>query len=308
MDSNLIELINHVVADVELSQGRPADWVITNSGKPAVPAQRKRPGRSAPWSKEEDEYLQNNRPYMSQSEIARNLGRSEYAVKVRATRMGFTSARHAPGYISANKIARLLNVDGHKPPTWIDLGILEGEHFPYPGRICRRVTISVFKRWLIKPISWVYFDVKRMQPGPLRRLVEKAQIKWGDEWLTTRQAGDILGCDPKTIYQQIKMGRIYGYRAIGQDRRRVFGWAHWYVLRSEIEQLIIPRGKGFSKAVWSPSLDATILRMRDDEGLEFTVIAQRLRMKVAKVSYRYHQLKDLFCGGKGNGSSTRHLG
>lgn len=295
MDSNLTELINHVVADVELSHGRPADWVITNSGKPAVPAQRKRLGRSAPWSKEEDEYLQNNRPYLSQAEIARNLGRSEFAVKVRATRMGFTAARYAPEYLSANKIARLLGVDSHAPPNWFDLGILPGELFPYTGRVNRRVKVSVLKRWLIKPISWVYFDVKRMQPGPLRRLVEKAQIKWGDEWLTTRQAGDLLGCDPKTIYQQIKMGRIYGYRAIGKDRRRVFVWAYWYVLRSEIEQLIIPRGKGFAKAVWSPNLDATILRMRDDEGMEFTVIARRLHMKVAKVGYRYHQLK----GGEG---------
>ena len=299
MDSNLTDLINQVVADVELSHGRPADWVVKNSGKPAVPAQRQHLGRSASWSKEEDDYLRMNRPYMSQADIARNLGRSEYAVEVRATRMGFTAARYAPEYLSANKIARLLGVDPHATPNWIDLGILPGELFPYTGRVNRRVKVSVLKRWLIKPTSWVYFDVRRMRPGPLRRLVEVAQLKWGDEWLTTRQAGDILGCDAKTVYQQIKKGRLYGYQAMGKDRRRVFAWAYWFVLRSEIENFVIPRGRGRnSKSPWSPKLDQVILRLKDVEGLEFSVIARMLHMKAWQPEYRYRQLKELVSGGK----------
>ncbi len=298
MADDVSALIDLVVSDAELITGRDAVWMAAQGADPIRPVQRsqnKKIPRKPRWSREEDEYIRSNRQYMSLAQIAKVLGRSEIAVKVRATRIGAPAPRHTPGYISGNKIAHLLGVDSHFPSCWIDLGIIEGELFPYEGRINRRVQEVTFKRWLVKPTSWVYFDVRNIKNIHVRQLVELAQANWGDEWLSTRQAGNILGCDPKDVYQQIKMGRIYGFRAIGKGRERVFRWAHWYVLRSQIEGLVIPRGKGMNRhPVVSARADAFIIHARDELGLTFVEIAKLMKWKNPNsVNYRYKKLKGL---------------
>jgi len=45
-------------------------------------------------------------------------------------------------------------------------------------------------------------------------------------------------------------------------------------------------------------LDQVILRLKDVENLEFTVIARMLHMKARQPEYRYHQLKEIIKGRK----------
>ena len=290
--SSLDELIELVVADAELVSGRNAEWMSAQGALPTRPVHGSKTTRSATWTAAEDAYLWANRPYLTIKDIAERLGRSEDAIKVRTTRIGVTTPRHAPGYISGNQIARLLGVDSHKPPCWIDLGILEGEAFPYPGpQLKRRVKISVFKRWLIRPTSWVYFDVKRIKNSSIRRLVELAQERWGDEWLSTRQAAYLRGYETEDILRQIKLGNLTGYQAVGFDRRRVFGWARWYCLRSEVERIEIPKGKGKPgiSRIFTKRADEFILRAKA-AGLRNEEIARMMKRTKKQVEYRYQRL------------------
>jgi hypothetical protein len=193
--------------------------------------------------------------------------------------------RRAPGYISCNKIAKILGVDSHKPPTWVDLGILKGEPIPYDyGTLKRRVKIEDFKRWLIKPTSWVYFDVKRIRIKSFRRLVELAQQRWGDEWWTTRQAADYLGTTTNLVLQQIKRGRINGFQAIGLDRIRNPRWAFWFVRRSEILKYRMPNRSDSNN--FTPSADEFMLKARIEWGLSPAVIAKMMKRDKRSVENR----------------------
>lgn len=289
--SSLDDLIELVVADAELVSGRSAEWMSAQGALPTRPLHGSKTTKSAPWTSEEDAFLRENRPYQTIEEIAERLGRSRDAIKVRAGRIGAVSPRHAPGYLSGNQIAKLLGVDSHKPPCWIDLGILPGESFPYQGQMKRRVKISVFKRWLIRPTSWVYIDVKRIKNSSMRRLVELAQERWGDEWLSTRQAADLRGYETEDILRQIKLGKLTGYQAVGFDRRRVFGWARWYCLRSEVERIEIQKGKGKPgvSRIFTPPADEFILRAKA-AGLQHDEIARMMKRTKKQVEYRYRRL------------------
>lgn len=288
---DLERIVDLIVTAVEREE-RPAAWLDANGagGLAVIRAEQvKRP----PWTAEEEAFLLENLAQIGIEEAARRLGRSRMAVKVRATRIGATMPRHAPGYLSTNQIAKILGVDSHIPPTWVDLGILEGERFPYDpsGPPKRRVRVEVFKRWLIRPRSWVYFKVERIRVAHFRRLVELAQQRWGDEWWTTRQAADYLGCDPKLILHNILHGRIYGLRVPGHSRRRKQRWAYWYVRRSEIEKFRLPT-KRDSRLKFTARADEFMVRARVEWGLPAAVIARMMKYpgSYKSVDYRIRRL------------------
>ena len=291
---NVSDVLDLIISDVEASEeGRPAAWIYKNGGAMMRPTQSSTKKRVR-WTPEEDRFLKENSPNMSLGEIAAALGRSRTGVHIRRKKIDAISPRHAPGYVSCNQIAKILGVDSHKPPTWVDLGILEGEPIPYDfGPLKRRVKVGVFKRWLIKPESWVYFKADRIRVAGIRRLVELAQARWGDEWWSTNQAAEYHGATNKDILQQIKMGRIGGVHAVGLDRVRNPGWAHWFVRRSEAERLTIPRGKGHTLLnLWSPASDEFIVRARK-EGKTFKNIARMMKWPQKRVEYRWRiYLKD----------------
>lgn len=282
--SSIVEL---AVIDAEIETGRPISWLQSHGFKIARSTQTRVIGRPPRWSQEENEFCKLNSGVLSTADLANQLGRSEGAVHVHITRSGFTTPRHAAGYISGNRIAKLLGVDSHRPPCWIDLGILRGESFPYPGRLCRRVKLIILKMWLVQPTSWVYFKAEKISSPYLRRLVQLAQLKWGDEWWSTRQAADYLGCDSKDVLRQIKMKRIYGYHAIGMDRVREAGWSYWFVKKSEILPFKLP--KMGDQTLSTPRADAFILSARA-QGLEHQVIAKLMKWPQKRVEYRYRLL------------------
>jgi len=268
-------IINQIINDIVVEQ-YPTKWLATQgiNGRPVI---ADKSTRNPNWTQEEDEWLRENLPILGVIDCAKYLGRTVYSVKVYATRHGFIFPRNAIGYLSCRKIADILGVDNHKPYTWVDIGLLAGESLPYDDiRLKRRVKILDFKLWLIQPMSWVYFDVRKMQDSYYRRLVELAQQRWGDEWWTTRQAADYLGCDTKTILHNIQRGRIYGYHAIGLGRRRQQRWAYWFVRRSEIEHFSPPRRED-SKLKFTPAADDFMLRARIEWGYTPAVIAKLIK-------------------------------
>jgi hypothetical protein len=284
------ELIDMAVSDAELISGRSMNWIIATGGKVVRPVTSQEKKKAPNWTAEEDRKLREMLPYYSIDEIGRELGRSANAIHVHAVRRGFVSARKAPGYLSTREIADILSVDTHNTPTWVDIGLLEGELYPYANNRMRRVKIVTFKRWLIRPTSWVYFRAERIKNPHLRRLVQLAQQKWGDRWLTTKEAAEICGCGPKDILRQIKLGRLYGYRAIGMGRKRKQHWAYWYLPAKQLEGFEILRGSEHEEK-WSEAAEAFLEASRMN-GKTYAEIAALMKMKEKAVEYYWRKMRN----------------
>jgi len=284
------QLIDAFITQAQIANGAPAVWMEaqgrTMRGVAGPSAAREKP-QIARWTKPEEAFILQNRSSLSLEEIGARLGRSANAIKVHGYRIQAATPRHAPGYVSGNQIAKLLGVDSHCPPAWMERGLLEGEVIPYnQSRVWRRTTWATFLLFLIRPSSWVYFKVERIRNDQLRRLVELAQQKWGDQWLSTRQAADLRGCDPDAIQGAILRGRLHGYQPGSLDRKRTWRWAHWFVKRSEVERLTLPWGcKDGHSIRWSPRADAFIMRAYR-ENIAYEDMARMMKWTVKRIAYR----------------------
>lgn len=288
--SNLDMLIDTLVSDAQIESGGSAEWLQARGmvARPRIqelPAGRsrlKRPG----WTEAEKQFYREHLSSMTLEEIAQALGRSVNAVKCRRFREGMPSHLRTPGYLTTCQVARLMGIDSHLPPVWVDYGIMPGERVPMENRNIRRIRWADFKRWLTRPESWVYFSVERIKNPSLQRLVRLAQERWGDVWWSTRQAADFLGLDTNDIMRQIRLGRIRGIQAKKRGGRDLDPkWGLWFVRKSEVMELKYHRkGKPYPNRV-SPRANAFIMRARAD-GQVYKDIAARMKWKQKAVEYR----------------------
>lgn len=247
-------------------------------------------GRS--WTRSEIEFMHQNIGGLGYDGIALALNRSAVSVKVKQVRAGVRAPSRQQGWIVANKISKIMNVDAHKIVGWIDQGLIKGEIIP-GFRAIRRVKIVVFKMWLVKPESWVYFDADKIQNHHLRRLVKLAQGKWGDRWLSTSEAAAIKNCENADIIRYIKLGRIYGFKASNMSGRHPNQtWTHWFVRESDLQNLIVYKnGKGIQapRVTWTAAADAFILRCRE-RGLYWREIAAMMKIDQSRLQYYGREL------------------
>lgn len=289
----LDQMIETLVSDAQIEHGCPAAWLEARDMvvRPAVASKSQYPQR---WTEAEDQFYLEHIGHMSYEEIAAALGRSVTGVVIRARRKGLPKATRMFGYLSANQVAILLGIDNHKPPAWIDAGIMPGERIASEEGIIRRVSLVQFKMWLIRPKSWVYFRVTRIKNEYLRRLVQLAQSRWGDEWLTTKQAADLRGCTVQDILQQIVNGKLVGYQPpLVSGRHFNRRWAYWFVRKSHVLRVQIVKGKGgpgHPDFAWSTRADAFLLRARA-EGKSYYEIGRMMKWHWQRVRYRLQCLE-----------------
>lgn len=107
--------------------------------------------KGANWSQEELDYLAEMWGEKTVPEIARHLGRSIDAVKVKSTRLGYTGQKWYGEMMSARKVSELLGVDVHTVcDYWIPKCGLKGK----PKRLGiskKKTTIIMFEdllKWL----------------------------------------------------------------------------------------------------------------------------------------------------------------
>ena len=170
--------------------------VVTRAGDGEIPRiialrttnlnpKKTRPPR---WSEQDDAFLRKNHGLLSENEIARRLGRTETAVRLRRKRdLGLPAATTDPRYWTANVVGNMLGIEGRKVVYWIDQGILQGDRIPFQNHRIRRVRRQVFKQWVINPQNWVYFDITKIRYAHILRLVSLRHERWGDDWWTSVQ-------------------------------------------------------------------------------------------------------------------------
>lgn len=104
---------NWQLPDTELSEklGRPVKSIRTK--RLSLGLVGKDGCRKKDWSKEELDYIREVLGQKTIPEIAKKLGRSINAVKIKTTRMGYTGQKWYGEMMSARKVSELLGVDVH---------------------------------------------------------------------------------------------------------------------------------------------------------------------------------------------------
>jgi hypothetical protein len=219
------------LADISLNFDLTA--LITNSLKVGM---AQAPSRKAPlWSEKDLNLVRELLPYHSPKVVGQMLGRSEDAIKIIRQRQHIKASSKSEGWLTANRVMRLLGMPDARPVIgWIKKGLVLGHRIA--GDDTWMVHEISLRRWVVSPRSWVYFDTSRIQDPHLVRLVELAQERWGDEWLNTRQVADLKGTTPRQIGQSIFRGAIPAIHIVGKDgRHENAAWSFWAVKRSDAE-------------------------------------------------------------------------
>jgi hypothetical protein len=187
------------------------------------------------WNEAEDTFIRQNLGWMTDAEMAEALGRSEVAVHLRWDRdLGLPGPSKAPDVITAHKAAEALGIDEHKIAHWTDMGLIPGRIMA-GGRKIRLIQRETFRRWVLNPMNWMYFDIHLVQDEELKRLLVKRAQRWGDEWWPTEKVAEYHGVDTGDIKRYIQLGRIRAFQppySLG-GRHPHGGWSRWFVLKSE---------------------------------------------------------------------------
>lgn len=175
---------------------------------------------------------------MTDLEISLKLQRSETAIKLKRKRLKITTARNTPGWISVNKARIRLGMNDTRPIIgWIQKGLLLGRLLPQ-GSTCWMINEVSLRRFVTRPKNGPYFDTQKVRDRHLRRLIHISQEIWGNEWLTTRQAADLVGEDIRKVNLYIKLGRLESVRTYNKDGRRNVNkhprWSWNFVKRSQV--------------------------------------------------------------------------
>jgi hypothetical protein len=194
------------------------------------------PSRKAPrWSEKDINRVRELLPYYSPKVVGQMLGRSEDAIKIMRQRRKIKASSKSKGWLSANRVMRLLGMPDARPVIgWVKKALVLGHRIA--GDDTWMVHEISLRRWIVSPRSWIYFDSTRIQDPHLARLVELARERWDDEWLTTRQVADLKGTNTRQIGQSIFRGAITAIHIVGKDgRHENAAWSLWAVKRSDAE-------------------------------------------------------------------------
>jgi hypothetical protein len=199
------------------------------------------PNRSRKWNDEELQFLRDSMGYLTEAEIGAILGRPANGVHLKRERLGMLPTSQTPGWLSVEQVRLQLGLkDGRRISSWVKRGFVKGHILGGPRKICMVHEISL-RRFILNPMNWPWFDPKRVRDPWLRRLLERQAQRWGNEWLTPRQASQICGLDIRDIGGYVKKGRLTAVHTWNLDGRHTEKgrWANYFVLRSEIDRMRI---------------------------------------------------------------------
>jgi hypothetical protein len=263
--------------------------------------------RPASWSDAEDEFIRKNLGWMTDAEMGQALGRSAIAVHLRWDRdLELPGPSKAPNVITAHLAAKLLGIDGHKTAYWVDCGLIPGRVMA-GGRNIRLIDRTTFRRWVLNPMHWVYFNPKKVRDPELRHMLELRAARWGDEWWSTVRVARYHGVETGDVKRLIADERLPSFRLPvslgGRDLNRK--WSNHFVLKSEALKVTFRKGRGnHLPCKFTPAADAWLLKARDELGFTFVHIGRTMKIGKEKknhktgtsmnnptISYRYHWLK-----------------
>lgn len=203
-------------------------------------------GQKVPaWTEDEDQFLRESLGVIPIDKIARKLGRSRSAVKIRFTRQGMQAPSKRSAYYTRRQVADILGIDIHQVCELGALGLLVFEDIPGMEKRrneMKRIHSSRLRRFVVDPMNWPYFRYRqdkkaRKLPHPgYNKLVQLVAARWDDEWWTTGRVAKHFGLTSSgVINRRIRLGILPAIR-----------WGNWYVRKSEALKLTIYAGRGMT--------------------------------------------------------------
>lgn len=155
------------------------------------------------------------------AEVARLLGRTPDALKIRATRFLKQPRRANADWLAGRQVAALFGVDPTTPRAWVRRGWVPARKLYRGGGHTEWQFRPDDLEAMVRAAPW-RFDARRMaapESGPIARALQAAlaEAEAGDPWLTLAQAGAEVGYVPPIVY-----GWLRRYRA-PVERRPHYG-------------------------------------------------------------------------------------
>lgn len=167
------------------------------------------------WTQEELEYLHDKWGIKTIPQIAKAMGKSENAVKIKSVRIGLGCFKDSSEYLPALQVSKLLGIDVHTVTNyWIPKCGLKFKWVnPQGGRKFKYIKLSVLEKWLeAHPDNW---DSRRVEMFALGFepdwLKEKRKA---DQLLPSRKAQKYTRQEDMQLIAFFKTGR-YTYQEIG---------------------------------------------------------------------------------------------
>jgi hypothetical protein len=234
-------LLDAVVLQEALAAGRdPALLAGAYGAARTIAAARQTPGAPHPsratsanrWTAAEQQFLETWAGELGDEEIARRLGRSMTAVRVRRLRCGLRGPMVYADYLTAHDMSRALGIDVHQVCVLIERGHLPAEIAPLPTRKVWRMRRAHFLVWATRPDNWPFFyrsvrRPERLGDEGLRRLIVRQKARWlapdgrPDEWWTPGEVAAYHGVEHTDVNRAIRLGKLAAVR-----------WGNWMVRRS----------------------------------------------------------------------------
>jgi hypothetical protein len=228
------------------------------------------------WTKEDEAYLQDKWGTISIPAIAKNLGRSVHAIKVRAARLQLGPALMGGDYITLNQLLLAVNGTnaggGYKLKSWVKNRGLPVHTKKVINNSFRIVYLDEFWEWAEKNRS--FLDFSKMEPLALGE---------EPEWVAEQRKKDfrafaIQRKDPWTENDDSRLRHLlskhkYGYAELSKLLNRSAGAIQRRIQDLRIKDRPIkanPHGKKWTDA------DFQVLADGIREGDSYTAIAQRL--------------------------------
>lgn len=236
------------------------------------------------WTIEEDEYLKKNLGWISEDEIAANLGRTRISVHLRWKRdLHLVAPSKHPDFITGQQASYLIGIDTHKISHWCDAGLIPFRNMA-ANRKMRLIYRTTFFRWATTPANWIYFNWREIPDPHLRRLCELRAHRWGDEWMSTAEVGKLHGVTSKDVQRLVYRGELPAVQvstSLG-GRHKDPAWLNWYVKRSDAVKAVFYKGKGSTPGFsFTPRGAAWALKARNELGMTFAAINRSMGSKVS---------------------------
>lgn len=187
-----------------------------------------------PWTAEEDEYLADHWGLLPDATVARKLGRTVAACKIRATRRH--SLARSQQFYTARTVARLFGVDDHVVKRWIRAGVLKARpsHVRAGGGGVMWRIDDLDLQAFVKRYPY-HYDRQRIERGTWwRNLADRVWAQ--DPYLTLPEAAAQLGIHRHTLTRWCWEGRIAAVKTWSAGKS-----GGWRLAQSTVSAFVVPQ-------------------------------------------------------------------
>lgn len=235
-----------------------------------------------PWTQEEvdllDELLDAGR---DDAWIARRLGRSPNAIKIRRQRMGLPSRRGRGS--TARAVGALLGLACSKRVTWwIEQGWLRAYRGQRIGRSRREWVIQedALLEFLQNPAHWHLWDVEAITDAGLREWAR--EMRGEARYLTTGEVARRYFVSTNAVQSWISRGLLPAVRR-----------ANWLVPEQALADFVPPYNRskrGMRRRAWTDAEIRELVSLRTS-GMSFPAIGRAMGRATGSVANRWYRIE-----------------